>query len=130
MKRGLLILLFGLGGLAIYFAFFQIPFCVSAATHRIHLPSSVGACPPFVDASLTELQHQFTQRVASGSPSDQIESALYELGVEFSWNKYSSTYQGILRHPESSFHAIRIRVFVDAVQRFERIEIEDSFTAP
>ena len=129
MKRGLLTLLVGLGGLAICVAFFRIPLCVSAASHRIHLPSSVGACPPFVDASLSELRHHYDQRFASGASSDQIESALSQLGIEFSWNKYTSTYQGILRHPESTSHAIRVKVFVDAEERFERIEFEDSFTA-
>lgn len=129
MKRGLLTLLAGAFGIAIYVAFLHAPLCVSAASHRIHFPSSVGACPPFVDVRLSELQALFEQQVASAATPEQIETELSQLGVEYSWNKYQSTYQGVLRHPESNFHAIAIRLLMGADQKVERIEIEDSFTA-
>ena len=127
MKAAFISLCIGLIGIVIVLAIFS-PVCLSAALHRVSLPSSIGVCPPFVNLSLQELEKSFLEQVEIGAPASIIELALDELGVTYSWDRFQQRYQGIIRHTSSSFHAITFHVYVDDQGGFKDIQINDSFT--
>ena len=129
MKHALIVFLVIVVGAASYIVFFSIPTCVTAATKRNSLPTKIGICPPFVELTLGEVKTRFEENVAiGGSPAD-IKSALGDLATAYSWDRFNEGYQAIIRHPNSNFHAITIYVYVDNQRRYERIEVNDSFTA-
>ena len=128
MRTALVIVLITILAVGAYFAFLHIPLCIHATAERIHLPSRVGVCPPFVDTSLRDLRAEFEGRVKVGDAPSVVETALSDLGVSFSWDRFQGRYQGIIRHPSSSWHAVVVIVYVDEQRRFKAIEIHDSFT--
>ena len=118
----------GVIAVGLYLVFLHIPLCLHSVNMRIRLPSQLGICPPFVERSLNDLRTEFEEQVAVGDDANLIEAALLDLGVSFSWDKFTNRYQGIIRHPSSNFHAIVIHVYVDKERRYESIDIHDSFT--
>jgi hypothetical protein len=129
MRKFLILLVVGLVGIAFYAVFLHIPVCLNAAVHRNSLLSQLKICPPFVSTTLEEVRAQFEKKVKPGDEKQNVEKALAQIGIAYSWDGFSERYQGIIRHPNSNFHAIVIHVYVDGEAKYERIEIEDSFTA-
>jgi len=111
-----------------YLMFWHIPLCVHVTAERIQLPSRLGVCPPFVDMSLDDLRAEFEGRVKVGDEPSVVETALSELGVSFSWDRFQRRYQGIIRHPSSSWHTVVVIVHLDEQRRFKMLEVHDSFT--
>jgi len=129
MKRVAIVSVIAVSALVFYGVFLHIPLCVKSASNRISLFSSIGICPTFVETSLDALNGQLLEMLEVGDEATKIESALTSVGATYSWDRFQDRYQGIIRHPSSSFHAITISVYVDEQRRFKSIEVNDSFTA-
>ena len=128
MTRVKFIPLIGIFGLLVYGLFLHKPLCVQSAAKRIAILSSVGLCPAFVETSLETINGQLLAALDSGDEAAEIESALSSLGISFSRDRFQGRYQGVIRHPSSNFHAIRIHIYVDEENKFRSIEVNDSFT--
>ncbi len=114
---------------ASYVVFASTYVCVIAASSRAHWVSQLHLCPPFVGIKMGELREQFNSKVKRGDDPEIIEKTLKELGVGYSWDRFLDRYQGIIRHPNSDFHAITVFVYLDESGKYKDIEINDSFTA-
>ena len=89
----------------------------------------IGGCGPKLDISPQEVQTSIEAALSLGDDRSKIESYFEEQGLPFSYDRFSSRYQSIIRHPDSNFHAIVIYVNVDEEQRFLSAEAHDSYTA-
>jgi len=114
---------------AVYVVFFHIGTCVKAAHSRNSFFTNVGVCPPFVKTSVEGIKAEFKNKVTLGESKEAIEKAFNEMGLTYSWDRFQNKYNAIIRHPDSNFHAITIKVFVDENGKFKEIMVRDSFTA-
>ena len=108
--------------------FLRLYGCLYAASDRSHLMSEMMFCPGFVDIELSDLEKKFNLEVKKGDSTEKIEAALNKLNINFSWDKYSGRYHGIIRHPNTNFHAIVVYIYLDRSNGFSKIDIHDSFT--
>lgn len=129
MRRIAIVSLIGIATLVFYGVFLHLPLCVQSTANRFSLFSNIGICPEFVETSLDALNSQLLQMLDVGDGAQKIESALTSLDISYSWDRFQNRYQGIIRHPSSSFHAITIYVYVDEQRNFKAVEVNDSFTA-
>jgi hypothetical protein len=89
-----------------------------------------GGCPEFVATTPSQLAASFARLVKPGDDSGAIERGLSELGLAYSWDRFSYRYQAILRIGSSNFHAVVAWVYVDGERRFVAFQAQDSFTMP
>ena len=112
-----------------YIVFAHNHVCVNAASSRSHELSDLGLCPPILAIDIDELRARFDEEVNVGDSPELIKSALQNIGVSYSWDGITGRYQGVIRHPESQFHAISVLVYTDEKGNYKHIEVRDSFTS-
>ena len=68
-----------------------------------------------------------------GSTSSEIENFLKRNKINYSYDRFSKRYQGIIRDVSDNKNidqAVTIYIFVDEEKSFKSSEVRDSFTAP
>ncbi|MBI5276583.1 MAG: hypothetical protein HY854_08980 [Burkholderiales bacterium] len=103
---------------------------MNAVVRRSDAAAKSASCPEFVRRTPADLRRDFGERVKVGDDRSKIEQALIELGLPFSWDRFSGRYQAVLGTPSSDFHAVVVHVYVDERQAYKSFEAIDSFTGP
>lgn len=83
--------------------------------------------------SKEQVEQLIKDGLSQGDSQSKIEQFLVDQGIVYSYDKYSSRYQGIIRDvsKESNFdQAIVIHIYVDDEKRFLDSEVRYSYTAP
>nr|CAP48509.1 putative integron gene cassette protein [uncultured bacterium] len=114
--------------LLLAYPFVMGPLCITAATHRWHGFSTVRICPRFVEVLPAEVAQRFDDIVEPDGSRPAIEDALRDLGIDYSWDRLQGRYQGIIRAPDSNFHALVVHIYLDESGIYQRIDVYDSFT--
>ncbi len=83
---------------------------------------------PTLDTTPQELEININAALKSGDSAQKIEEYLTSQELDSSYDGYSNRYQGIIRHPDSNFHAIVFYIYVDKNKAFIKVEANDSYT--
>ena len=81
-----------------------------------------------VDTTPHEVVSKINNGLKQGDSSQTIEEYLASQKLDASYDGFSSRYQGIIRHPNSNFHAIVFYINVDKNKTFVNVEAHDSYT--
>jgi hypothetical protein len=83
---------------------------------------------PTLDTTPQELETSINTALKPGDSTQKIEQYLASKNLASSYDGFSNRYQGIIRHPDSSFHAIVFYIYVDKSKAFIKVEAHDSYT--
>ena len=83
---------------------------------------------PTLDINPQDIESSINAALKPGDRAEKIEEYLASQKLESSYDEFSSRYQGIIRHPDSNFHAITFYIYVDKNKSFTRAEANDSYT--
>ncbi|MEZ5547016.1 MAG: hypothetical protein R3E74_04485 [Pseudomonadales bacterium] len=83
---------------------------------------------PTLDISPEDIEADINTALRPGDSAETIEEYLHSKYLGASYDGFSSRYQGIIRHPDSNFHAIIFHIYVDENNKFIRAEANDSYT--
>jgi hypothetical protein len=89
---------------------------------------ALQGCFPTLDTTPQEIEANINASLLPGDSSLKIEEYLASQKLESSYDEYNNRYQGIIRHPDSNFHAITFHIYVDDNKAFIRAEANDSYT--
>ena len=88
----------------------------------------VAGCLPRLEVTTAEIEAQIREELPARSGRLEIEAFLDETLWPYSFDEHARRYQGVIRHPESNFHAITVYLYVDLEDRLLRFEAHDSYT--
>lgn len=91
---------------------------------------TVLSCLPTLDTTPAEVVDEIHAHLQPGAPREAVEWYLAQAGFHYSFDRFANRYQAIIRHPDSSFHAISIYIYLSPEGFFERAEARDSYTFP
>jgi len=83
---------------------------------------------PTLDVNPQDVESGINTALKPGDSAEKIEEYLASQQLESFYDRFSSRYQGIIRHPDSNFHAITFYIYVDKNKTFTRAEANDSYT--
>lgn len=103
----------------------------------IVLPIIFGCVPVVHSSGIMRTPEAVSNRIETelsvGAPSEEIEKFFVDAALGFSYDKFNSRYQSIIRDVSENprvDHVIVIYIYVDSHRRYLRHEVQDSFTAP
>ena len=85
-------------------------------------------CFPTLEISPQDVEEKINAALKSGDSAVEIEEYLASQKLVSSYDKYNNRYQGIIRHPNSNFHAITFKIYLNKDKAFIRVEANDSYT--
>ena len=76
-----------------------------------------------------QVRAAINEELAVGASAADIEGFFKRHDIEFGWNRFNESYEGIIREV-APFHGISIFIYVDDKRQLVRSEVQDSYTAP
>lgn len=79
-----------------------------------------------------EVRELIASELRVGSTSEEIEAFFNKHEIDFSYDRFSERYQGIIRNVSDNKEvdqAVTIYIYVDKQKQFKSSEVNDSFTA-
>lgn len=79
-----------------------------------------------------KIEKLISSSLEPGDSSDTIEAFLRGQDLSFTYNRFRSRYNSIIRDPAwykpKGYHSIVIHIYVDESKTFQRAEVRDSYT--
>ncbi|MBW3532296.1 hypothetical protein [Shewanella sp. NKUCC06_TVS] len=88
---------------------------------------SLFGCEQKAESTSKQVEANIVQALKVGDDAKAIENYLNSQKIQFSYDKYTNRFQGIIRDQNSNLHAITISIVLDNQQRYVNVEVNDSY---